>query len=179
MKKFLSLLALIALCISVCSCSISSLSSQTQEYTIDKTPVKFYCPKSWWEDKQKTDYDIRCKSEDSELVLCVIAYRDIDLAEGVTRNDVYDTQIQYILDTRDNEKKIEDAVVSDSGDKTITTIIYSAEKDGKKYQYSMNLIEFDDSDYYLWVLLNGTPSTMEEEEETVLSIFDSFALEEE
>jgi hypothetical protein len=129
-------------------------------------PIQVTCPYGWWQ-KEESNFDLQCKSKDSAIVMSIFCYYDIDLSEDMTRQKFFESQNQSLLDMRENVSLIEEMTESQYEDKDITSVLYSAEyEDGKNYYY-MNLVSFNSSDCFAWVLFTGMPSEINGSRDTI------------
>ena len=68
---------------------------------------------------------------------------------------------------RENVSLVEEMTESQYEGKDITSVLYSAEyEDGKNYYY-MNLVSFNSSDCFAWVLFSGMPSEINGSRDTI------------
>lgn len=127
-----------------------------------------------WSRQEDTAFDLQCVYSDEEAYASFFYYYYIDMLEGTTAEDIFEIQNQDIIDKRDNVKIVEDVSERTSGDKTIRSIVFSAERNGSKNYYYANLVEFGkEADQFAWVLFTSIPSDMEQNRAEYNQILDS------
>lgn len=116
-----------------------------------------------WERRpdEDTPYDLQCIYNGDEAYASFFYYYYIDLPMETTPYDIFQTQIKDIMDKRDHVETIEEESIRKIGDKTITSKLLSAERDGSKNYYYANLVEFGETaDQFAWVMFTSMPSDM-------------------
>ena len=99
-----------------------------------------------------------------------MAYKYIDLPEGVTPRDVYDMQNEDLFSKRTAVTVIEEVKTQTVSQKTVTRALHSAEKDGVKNYYATYLIDLPEEEVLAWVLVTATPSYLEANQEYLNNI---------
>ena len=130
---------------------------------------------SGWEKLENDNFDLRCSLNDGEQHALFWVYNDLDLSKDSTRNSIYKEGIDNILSARQNVELIEDEKTATTGNKTITTILYSAEKESTKFYYYYCLVEIEGTDDYFWVLFTAIPSVAQKNIDKWNSITESIA----
>lgn len=107
-------------------------------------------------------------------VASIFFYYYIDLSYDSTAEDLLYIQTQDIMDKRDHVEVVEDLTTRESGNKTIKSLLLSAEKEGSKNYYYANLVEFgDEADQFAWVMFTVMPSDMDKYRAEFDGILDS------
>jgi hypothetical protein len=116
-------------------------------------PVEFEFPVGWFQNPAKHPYDLQCFSKDESLNTGVFLFKRADLAESADPRKILESQIADLRSKRENFTIVEDMRTLPLGDKTLTTVVYSGEKDSMKYNYKFTLIEFTGNPDFLPVLI--------------------------
>ena len=126
-------------------------------FFINDYNINFSFSNEWENVTTDTPFDLQCTNGQSYA--SVFAYYTIDLAEGETPYDIYEIQKDDIFSRREQVKKVSDEIVYEVNDKRIHSELYSAERDGVKNYYYVNLIELNEQeDLFCWVLFTAIPS---------------------
>ena len=88
----------------------------------------------------------------------IMAYKYIDLPNGLTPLDVYDMQNEDIFSRRESVAVIEEAETQSLPNGVLTQAVYSAEKDGVKNYYAAYLVDLPEEETFAWVLVSAIPS---------------------
>ena len=178
MKKLAILILSACLCISISACtSTEEAAPENVVFSVADYPVQVTCPQGWWQ-KEESNFDLQCKSKDSSINMSIFCYYDIDLSDGMTRQDFFESQNQSVMDMRENASIVEEMNSTQYEDKEIVSILYSAEYEAGKNYYYMNLVSFTDSDCFAWVLFSGMPSEVNANRDTIDNILDLVSLTE-
>lgn len=181
-KGLICVILVLTLC--VCGCGISELKDydvkddivkendvEDKEFVIDYYNISITTDYTW-SDTERTNWDLQLTNTNSYI--SIMAYYEIDLAEGQTAIDIYEWQNDDVLNKRENVKVIEPLEVIDTDDKKFTTTLYSAENDGMKNYYYSILVEFDEhEDVFAWVLITASPSYFAKNKENYLDIINT------
>lgn len=157
--------------------SIEQSTSNSSEFRVEDYPIQITCPDGWWQD-ESANFDLKCYNEDSSLGMSIFCYYEEDLSEDMTKTEYFVLQNQQLLDNRMNAGLIEEMTERQYRDKTITSVVYSAESDGTKNYYYFNLVSITDSDCFLWVLFNGMPSDIKADRDALDEILQAIKLTE-
>lgn len=170
MKKCFLFFATVCLCLSFCACSPKGI-SEPEDIVFSATdyPIQVTCPDGWSE-KEESNFDLQCQSKDRAIVMSFFCYYDIDLSDDMSRQDFFEYQNQSLLDMREKVDLIEEMTETKYEDKTITSVLYSAEKENVKNYYYMNLVDISDSDCFTWILFTGMPSEINTARDTIAQI---------
>lgn len=189
MKKVLSAVLLLCVALLTVGCSVEDaiqnivtdglLEGKVNGVSADETfEIEAYHLTLKTDDKWvKTDaenFDVQISDGNSRL--SVMAYRDIDLAEGQTPAGLYTWHTEDLLSRRENVETVEGTKTQKRAGKTMQYSLHSAERNGNKNYYLSCLVTFDDQDeVFVWVLYNGTPSYVLEHREEALAILDTLS----
>lgn len=176
MIKHFLLFVTMCLFFNLCACSPEGKSeSENTVFFVADYPLQVTCPYSWWQ-KEESNFDLQCKSNDSAIIMSVFSYYDIDLSVDMSRQEFFEYQNQLLLDMRENISLIEEMTETQYEDKSITSILYSAENENIKNYYYMNLVSINNSDCFAWVLFTGMPSEINAERDTIDDILKTVKL---
>ena len=117
---------------------------QGQYFVTANGPVEFFVPAGWFQNPGKHPYDLQVLSEDQQMNTGVFLFKMQDLAETTTPQDLLRIQIEDLESKRENFKVVEERKVEQLDDKTLTSVVYSGEKNDLSYIYRFVLIEFED-----------------------------------
>jgi hypothetical protein len=76
-----------------------------------------------------------------------------DLAEDYTAEEIFELQIADLRSKRKNFKVLEEERTVQLEKKTLTTIVFSAEKGSSRYYYKFTLVEFTENPEMILVVL--------------------------
>lgn len=124
-----------------------------QYFSTSNGPVEFQFPAGWFQNPEKHPYDLQCFSKDESLTTGVFLFNEGDLEESTGPQQVLQRQIDDLRSKRQNFTILEDLQTVPLGDKKLTTVVYSGEKDSKKYNYKFTVIEFNDAPRLIPVLV--------------------------
>lgn len=168
MSRFKVLLSFLVMVFLMTGCS--GIAEEDQIMQVEGYDLNLTLPGNWEKVTKENPYDLYCTNGSAYMGMFV--YYNIDLPEGETPDQIYDYQIEDLFAQRENMKIVEEKAVEVTNGKTITSTMYSAEREGTKNYYYCNLIQFEgDVDRFMWVIFTGLPSYAEkhvEEWETIL-----------
>ena len=122
--------------------------------------VELQFPAGWFVNEKENPYDLQCFSKDQSLNTGIFLYRMQDLASDLNAQQLLRLQVADIQSKRENFYTLEPQAASYDGGKTLTTEVYSGEKDQSTYTYKFTLIEFsENSDIVLVALQVAFPSS--------------------
>ena len=101
-------------------------------------------------------YDLQITN--GSTYISIMAYKYVDLPNGLTPQDVYATQNEDLFSKRTAVATIEEAKTQSLSQGTVTHALYSAEKNGVKNYYASYLIDLPDKETFAWVLVSAMPS---------------------
>ena len=102
--------------------------------------------------------------------ISIMAYKYMDLPEGLTPQDVYDTQNEDLFSKRANVTVIEETQTQSLSQGAVTYAVYSGEKDGVKNYYATYLVDLTDAETFAWVLVTAMPSYLDDNQEYLHNI---------
>ncbi|PWL71530.1 MAG: hypothetical protein DBY25_05395 [Clostridiales bacterium] len=136
---------------------ILSVPAEPQTYTISNYGIEVPAPQGW-EETGAENLDLQLYNSSIGMYMSIYGYTDDEFDEGTSPEDVLELQSCFILDRRDQVQEIEGLETKEYGDKTVYTVLYSAEKDGHQNYYRFSLLDFKSSDKMAWVLFTAMPS---------------------
>lgn len=173
-KKQIGLLTVMCLCLSLSACDVQAdKMPENVVFAVSDYPLQVTCP-AGWEQEKNSNFDLQCLSEEGDIAMSIYCYYDIDLPEALTsRQALFEHQNQMVLDLRKNVTLVENAAEREYEDKQITSVLYSAEKEGVKNYYFMNLVSLNNNDCFAWVLFTGVPSEITAQRKTIEQILET------
>jgi hypothetical protein len=147
------MLIVVAILLVVASCAYKPGTANSQYFSTKNGPVEFQFPAGWYQNPKDHPYDLQCFSKDDSLTTGVFLFTKADLADSAHPGQILQSQIDDLRAKRENFKILEDIITVPLQDKTITTVVYSGEKDSLKYNYRFTLIEFTYKPDYLPVVV--------------------------
>lgn len=128
-----------------------------------------------WEERESDNLDFSCTNGDLQLSMFVFDGSFLDDEE--TPRAVFIEQNYNLFQNRDNVEMLSSQETVESG-RHITSEFYTAKREGyEKNQYCTYLVEFDDSDMFVWVCINGLPEDIREERTRIDGIIRSITTE--
>jgi len=100
----------------------------------------------------------------------IMAYKYMDLPEGMTPQDVYEIQNEELFSKRTAVKVVEETKTQTISQKEITCAMYSAEREGIKNYYRTYLVDIPLEETLAWVLVTATPSYLDNNQEYLNNI---------
>lgn len=157
MKKAIAILLLV--CVVFSGCSVMKKAKPTEMvFSIDSYDLQITADSTFYENTGGS-FDLQITNDKSYV--SIMAYRYIDLPEGITPRDVYDTQTEDLFSRRTAVTTIEETKTESLGKLTVTQALHSAEKDGVKNYYATYLVDLPQEETLAWVLVTATPSYLE------------------
>lgn len=145
--------------IAAVGCTPRSAVNEGRYFSTANGVVELKFPAGWQENKEKHPYDLQCESRDQRMNTGVFVYPRSDFAKDLDRPKVLEQQIDDLRSKRQNFQLLEQLLTEEVGDKVITSVVYSGERDSFKYNYRFSLIEFKGRNDYILVLIQvGQPS---------------------
>ena len=160
MKKALMFLMIVCLLLSAVGCgALENILTPTEKvFPIAEYGLQITAD-STFQDETGGSFDLQLSN--NRAYVSVMAYKYIDLPEGVIPMDVLDIQNEGLLAKRDAVTVIEESATRSLAQGTVTQALYSAEKDGVKNYYGTYLIDLPDVQTLAWVVVTATPSYYE------------------
>ena len=163
MKKVIAILLLV--CVFFSGCSMLRKADVTEKaFSIDSYDLQLTADSTFYENTGGS-FDLQITND--KAYVSIMAYRYIDLPEGITPRDVYDTQTEDLFSRRTAVTVIEE---TEELSQNITGGLYSAEKDGVKNYYATYLVDLPQEETLAWVLVTATPSYLEANREYLYDI---------
>ena len=131
----------------------SSGDDKSQYFATADGTVELGFPAGWHKARGDNPYDLQCFSADEGMTTGVFQFAKTDLAEGAMSHKLLEQQVNDLRSKRENFKILEDEQVVRLEDKTLTTVVYSGEKDSSRYYYRFTLVEFTEKPEILLVVL--------------------------
>ncbi len=139
-------------------------------YDVVPYDVQFVLPDGWENTTDDSPYDLQMKNED-RYYCSIFGYKDIDLPNDMTPEDLFEFQKEDIFDKRDFVELVKEEPVWEDEYKKIYRELYSGELEGNKYYYYCCMIDFKEpSESLAWVIFSGTPSWIEHDLEDLNQI---------
>jgi hypothetical protein len=120
-------------------------------------------PSGWYENESEHPYDLQYFSKNQSMVSGIFLYKLEDLAADSTPQRMLAWHIDDLKSKRKNFTVKEPEQTESLGEKTITTVVYSGDKDSSRYYYKFTLVEFPENpEQFLVVLQVALPSQWSE-----------------
>lgn len=167
MKKIIAFLLMTCILYSAVGCSVQgdtdSLFKPTETlFSINSYHLQITAD-STFQEKTGGSYDLQITN--GRAYISIMAYKYIDLPEGLIPLDIYDMQNEDLLSKRNAVAIIEEAKTLSLSQSTITHALFSAEKDGVKNYYASYLVDLPDDETFAWVLVSAMPSYLNDNRE--------------
>ena len=170
MKKFVLAVVIASLTVVGCTAPEPQNSSETSlvegqkesknpTVTLADGLIELQFPVGWYENKSEHPYDLQYFSKNQSMTTGVFLYKSEDLAADSTPQSTLAWHIDDLKSRRKNFTLLEPEQTESLGDKTITTAVYSGDKDVSRYYYKLTLVEWAESpEQFLVVLQVAIPS---------------------
>ena len=160
MKKVLFLFGFLSLA-SICSLMLvtghaTNNLSKVQEFTLDDNNISFALSKVWKEKFSQT-HDLALSKLDTDLYFSVYKKADIDMSA----EELLNAKLKEELADYESKSLVKKYNVNKTRNRTIYSKLYTATKDNIETQYLFNVIEFDDSDTYVFAIYTARGSYMQ------------------
>ncbi|MEO1353700.1 MAG: hypothetical protein AAFW84_33940 [Cyanobacteria bacterium J06635_15] len=133
--------------------------SDTQTATFADGSVEMQFPVGWHENDSEHPYDLQYFSEFENMNTGLFLYKSEDLAAESTPQAIFEWHVEDLGAKRENFTVQETEQTENIGDNTITTVVYSGDKDASRFYYKFTLVEFaEDPDRFLVALQVAIPS---------------------
>ena len=134
-------------------------SKAPQVFTTTNGLIELQFPAGWYENPKDHPFDLQCFSKKREMSTAVFVYFKADFTEDSAPRDTLEWQIEDLSSKRENFKRHEAEQTVQLKDKTLTTIVYSGERDSSKGYYRFALVEFAETpELFLVVIQTVAPS---------------------
>lgn len=163
MKKLMVFLLVACL---LAGCGAANQTASEKVFTVDGYNLQLTADSSFY---QNTGGSFDLQITNDHAYISIMAYKYIDLPDGMTPLDAYQVQNEDIFSRRTNVTAIEEGQ---------TRGLYSAERDGVKNYYATYLIDLPEHETFAWVLVTGAPSYVENNREYLDGIVDSLKIAE-
>lgn len=128
-----------------------------------------------WEKRESDNLDFSCTNGNIQLSMFVFDSSYLD--SETTPLAIFIDQNYRLFQKRDNVEMLSSQETVEDG-KHITSEFFTAQREGyEENQYNTYLVEFDDSDLFLWVCVNGLPEDIAESETQIDGIIRSITTE--
>lgn len=146
---------LVALAIlSIVGCMRESTEKSASHYFVTANgPVEFEFPAGWHENEEEHPFDLQCLSKHQRMNTGVFLFAKEDLAEDLAPRELFGQQIEDLRSKRKNFRVVEEEHVVQRGGKTLTTVVYSGDKDSTRQYYKFTLIEFTENPELIPIIL--------------------------
>ncbi len=136
-------------------------SEKEQVFDIVPYDIRFTFSYDWTEETDGSPYDLRMKRE-GKYYCCIFGFKDIDLSNGMTPDDIYEFQKEDIFEVRDFVELVKEEPVWEDENKKIYRELYSGEFNKVKNYYYCCMIDFKEpAEGFAWVIFSGVPSWVE------------------
>jgi hypothetical protein len=153
MKKFLIAFSITILTLSGCAAGVdrdpNKLSTQEEQKDNEYQNISFAngsidleFPSGWYENKDEHPFDLQYFSQNQDTNTGIFLYDLEDLPTNSTPQGIFAAHIDDLKSKRDNFTVLEPEKIERIDDKTLTTIVYSGDKDASNNYYKFTLIEF-------------------------------------
>lgn len=128
-----------------------------------------------WQERESDNLDFSCTNGDLQLSMFVYDSSYVD--DETTPVAVFIDQNYRLFQNRDNVEMLSSRETAENG-KHIINEVYTAQREGYDTNtYCTYLVEFDDSDTFLWVCINGLPEDIVENDTIIDDIIRSITTE--
>ena len=136
-------------------------------FSIDNYHLQITADSSFQE-KTGGAFDLQITND--KAFVSIMAYKYMDLPEGLTPQNVYETQNEDLFSKRTAVTAVEEAKTQTLSQKEITYAMYSAERDGVKNYYVTYLVDIPLEETFAWVLVTAAPSYLDNNQEYLHNI---------
>ena len=136
-----------------------------QVFQVIPYDMRFTFSDDWEETTDHSQFDLQMK-RGNRYYCSIFGFKDIDLANDMTPEDIYELQKEDLLGKRDFTELVREEPVWEDESRKIYRELYSGELDGIKYYYYCCLVDFKEPAQGLaWVVFSGVPSWVENDVE--------------
>ncbi len=123
-------------------------SGKSETFSTKNGPVEFQFPAGWYQNPDKHPYDLQTFSKDQSLNTGVFLYTKNDSKQIADPRKTFEEHIEDLRSKRDEFAILEQSKTITLPGKTLTTVVYSGEKESEAFLYKFTMIEFaDDRDF--------------------------------
>lgn len=146
MKRLVVLFAFVAIFL-LSGCDYLTLSRETN-YSLDNDNISFSLPKAW-EESTNDIGDLTLVKSSAELNM--IVYKKIEV-DNISATKLLDNQIKEKMTDMTDYSLVKEYNTNKMKDRIIYSKLYTASRDGIERQYFFNVVEFLDSDTYVYAV---------------------------
>ncbi|AFY38222.1 hypothetical protein Lepto7376_1905 [[Leptolyngbya] sp. PCC 7376] len=144
---------------------------------IPESAVNVDFPKGWYENPDEYPYDLQYFSKNQRMNTGVFLYDTGDFAAEIDADAILALQIEDLESKRDNFEEIQAVTKTELDDKTVTTAVFSGEKDSSRFYYKFAVIEFIENPDQLAVTLQvAIPSEWDKSKPVLEAITESMVI---
>lgn len=152
--SFLSIASLFSLMF-ITGNAASSLAKE-KKYLLDGTNISFVLSQAWEEDLDTT-HDLSLNKLNSNLHFSVFKKEEVELSA----EELLKEKIKEELSEHDSKSLVKKYNVNKTRNRTIYSRLYTTTKDNVEAQYLFSVIEFDDTDTYVFVVYTAKGAYMQ------------------
>lgn len=159
MKKALSLICILGIVSFTSICFLTGCTaslSKEQKYLLDGTNISFTLS-NIWEKELNTEHDLSLTKLNANLQLSVYKRSET----GVSADELLSEKIKEELEDSDSKTLVKKYNINRTRNRTIHSKLYSATKDNIETEYLFSVIEFDNSDTYVFVVYTAKGAYMQ------------------
>lgn len=128
-----------------------------------------------WQVRESDNLDFSCTNGDLQLSMFV--YDSSYLEDGLKPEDILGIQNYRMFENRNNVEAVDANETVENGKHIISEFYTAQREEYATNQYNIYLVEFYDSDTFLWVCINGLPEDIAENETQINDIIRSITTE--
>ena len=148
-----------------------------QTVVIPNSDVSVDFPIGWYENPEEYPYDLQYFAQDQRMNTGIFLYNAIDFADDIDADSLLDFQVEDLASKRENFEEIQPYTVTELDKSTVTTTVFSGEKDGSRFYYKFTAVGFDDNpDIFAVTLQVAFPSEWDRSRPVLEAITESFAI---
>ena len=133
--------------------------------------IELSIPGGWFANEAEHPYDLQYIAPRQTMNTGVFVYDSGEFQEGMTPQEVFQFHLEDLGSKRTNFTALSPQATKVIEDKTITSALFSGEKDGEENYYQFTLIEFaDDTDLFLVLLQVSLPENWGANQPTLSAI---------
>ena len=130
--------------------------TRVNKFMLDGNNISFTLSQVW-EEEITTDHDLSLTKLNANLKLSVYKKEEVQLEPEKFMNDLIKEELKE-SDSKELKKKFN---VNRTKNKTIYSKLYKASKDNVENEYLLSIIEFDNSDTYLYAVYTAKGAYMQ------------------
>lgn len=117
--------------------------SESSWFQTKDNAVTLQFPSGWYKNPKEHPYELQCLSKFENMNTGVFVYHMSDLAADFTPEKLLQSQVADLMGKRENPKIIEPEKTVQTKTKTITRVVYSAEKGVSTNVYAISMVQFN------------------------------------